>query len=260
AVVLPARQEGGISSIAFSPDRRLSIAGGYDRTTILWEVSARPPHAVLAIDHRDPAFSVAWSAEGARFASKEGTDSIVVGDAAELASTARQPVGRKVLSNLAFAAGGKKLLYGTPDGAVLWDVEQRVESMIRRLPSGAPVVRVAYSRVGDLAAVSDRDGAITLLDARTLQLKAGPPLGHEQNVLSLAFSPDGQLLASASEEKNRSLVLWRVSDRREIWQAASAPGEEPFDAAFSPDSAMLASARADGPIMLWDVASGQVIG
>src|SRR5262249_31656580 len=132
--------------------------------------------------------------------------------------------------------------------------------MMRRLPSGAPVVRVAYSRVGDLAAVSDRDDAITLLDARTLQPKAGPPLGHRQNVLSLAFSPDGQLLASASEEGNRSLVLWRVSDRREQWQAASAPGEEPFDIAFSPDGTMLASARADGPIMLWDVASGQVIG
>jgi WD40 repeat protein len=260
AVVLPFPRQGSVSSIAFDSTGHLLLSGGYDGTTVLWDLSGRRPPAVLPTDHQGQVISIAWSAEGSRFALTQSKDSIVLGNPAEPTSTARQPVGHKVLSNLVFTARGKRLLFGTSDGVVLWDVESGMESAILPLPTAAPVVRVAYSPVDELAAVSDRDGAITLLDAHTLQPKVGRPMGHAKNVLSLTFSPDGQMLASASEEEGRSLVLWRVSDRRQIWQAALASGKEPTDVAFSRDGTVLASAHFDGPIMLWDVATGQDIG
>ncbi|MFI6388848.1 AAA family ATPase [Nonomuraea sp. NPDC050540] len=75
-------------------------------------------------------------------------------------------------------------------------------------------------------------------------------------VSSVAFSPDGRLLAS---NNGYAVWLWEVAARRPI---ASLGGHtnEVFAVAFSPDGRLLASGTGDGTVALWDVATRRQVG
>ena len=80
--------------------------------------------------------------------------------------------------------------------------------------------------------------------------------GHTGVVNSVAFSPTGQWLATASDDT--SIRVWDVSNGTErfILAGHSAPVR---DVAFSPDGTLLASASEDRSVRLWDIASGNLI-
>jgi len=70
---------------------------------------------------------------------------------------------------------------------------------------------------------------------------------------SVAFSPDGTLLASAYS--NGTVWLWNPATGRGM--AATTPSAASVDSvAFSPDGKLLAGAYSDGTIRLWDPATG----
>ncbi len=77
--------------------------------------------------------------------------------------------------------------------------------------------------------------------------------GHGAPVFAIAFSPDGQLLASG--DVDASIVLWDVGTRQLRTKLTGHAGAV-HAVAFSPDGSTLASASRDTTVMLWDVAAG----
>jgi serine/threonine protein kinase/sugar lactone lactonase YvrE/tetratricopeptide (TPR) repeat protein len=77
--------------------------------------------------------------------------------------------------------------------------------------------------------------------------------GHSDHVHSLAFSPDGQTLASGSWD--HTIKLWRVEDGT-LLHTLSGHQRYISGLAFSPDGQTLASGSADGTIRLWRVEDG----
>ncbi|MGB3712804.1 MAG: trypsin-like peptidase domain-containing protein, partial [Candidatus Promineifilaceae bacterium] len=81
-------------------------------------------------------------------------------------------------------------------------------------------------------------------------------LGHSEWVYSAAFSPDGQLFATASDDD--SVILWQVSDgslARKI--EASIGGITNVD--FSPNNLLLATGSWDGNVGLWQLSDGHLL-
>ena len=75
----------------------------------------------------------------------------------------------------------------------------------------------------------------------------------------LAYSPDGQLIASSTE--NGTISLWQTDGTLvRSWQAHAARSSLDgltISLAFSPDGSLLASAANDGTIRLWGIRQGQ---
>ena len=80
--------------------------------------------------------------------------------------------------------------------------------------------------------------------------------GHSNGVTAVAFSPDGQLLAFASEDCTAK--LWEVASGREV-RTLTGHSACVTAVAFSPDGQLLASASDDGTAKLWEVASGREV-
>ena len=77
--------------------------------------------------------------------------------------------------------------------------------------------------------------------------------GHEETVFEVAFSPDGQTLATASGDN--TVKLWR-SNGQDL-RTLVGHGDEVYSVSFSPDGQTLATASKDKTVKLWNL-EGQV--
>ena len=80
--------------------------------------------------------------------------------------------------------------------------------------------------------------------------------GHKNLIYSVAFSPNGEVIASASDDK--TIKLWRVEDGQEIVTLAGHTNSV-YTVVFSPDGLMLASSSHDKTVKLWRMKDGQEI-
>lgn len=80
--------------------------------------------------------------------------------------------------------------------------------------------------------------------------------GHGKSVNSVSFSPDGQTLASSSDDK--TIKLWQLSTGRALGILKDNT-KHVNTVTFSPDGQLLASSSANNTIKLWQLSTGQEI-
>jgi WD40 repeat protein/energy-coupling factor transporter ATP-binding protein EcfA2 len=112
-----------------------------------------------------------------------------------------------------------------------------------------------YSPDGQTIATASADGTLRLWDTSTPSRPQpwGVPLGGLINPRSVAFSPDGNILAATSGD---SVTLFDVTDPRiprPLGPDLTGHTRFVWSVAFSPDGRTLASGSADSTIILWDV-------
>lgn len=220
-------------SLAFSPDGNTLAAGTTNGTITLWDASD-PGDPVLLGDPLDSHSNDVWS--------------------------------------VAFGPDGKMLAAGTVDHTiVLWDISDRTAPVQLGEPLTGhtdDVNSVAFSPVGRLMASAGcaqptedgcSQGEILFWDVSDRHAPAliGKPLdAHQQDIQTVAFSPDGRILASGSWDN--TILLWDVSDPASPTAIAGPLTGHTlpvFSVAFSPDGKMLASGSMDNTIRLWDLSN-----
>ncbi|HEY7329654.1 MAG TPA: hypothetical protein VH592_18590 [Gemmataceae bacterium] len=157
------------------------------------------------------------------------------------------------------SADGRWLLMGG-QGLMLWDLSERTAGQPRTLPVGQVNVynaAVALSPDGKTAAFvpmyHGTDMAVRFFD--TTSSKQIREIDNDQQILGLAFAPDGRHLAVAAQQR---LELWNAEDGEEIRVFSAAPNSNFRRLTFSPDGKMLAALGNDpDTVNIWETTSGK---
>ncbi|MCK9925090.1 WD40 repeat domain-containing protein [Frankia sp. AgPm24] len=219
---LPTAASTSVFGLAFSPDGRTLATGGYGTHVRLWNIS-EPRRPVAGAD--------------------------LVGHTAEVRALAYNPAGTLILT-------------GSDDGtARLWDVtdpaQPREISQLARedgtglvLDANQQVRAVAFSHSGRSAATGSFDTTarvFTVTDpAHPRQIYVDD---QTSSVDSVAFSPDGQMLALASASTVKLVNPLHNDDALELLPHPA----KVLGLAFSPDGRTLATGAADASMRQWSV-------
>lgn len=229
--------EGAVKSVAFvHPDGWMVVSGSEDSTVRLWDIQGNPIGEPLR-GHQGAVYSVALSQDGQMIASG-GADATV-----RLWNIQGNPIGepfrghqRAVLS-IAFSPNGRMIVSNGADGiARLWDIQGKlIDELLWKaggIQSYSPETTFSFGGQFEEPVAFDM------------------PLWTEEGfVYSVAFSPDGQMIANGSEDN--ILRLWDV---RGDWTGGSFHGHEGAITcvAVSPDRQMIASSGEDKTVRLWN--------
>lgn len=243
--------KGGWSALAFSPDSG-ALAGGMleDGEVRLWQLDGVQPKRTAVFSKFTKAlWSVAICPDGRTLAAGGVEKAACLWDVRTRQALAMLPHKDHVRA-VAFSPDGRTLASGGHDSTLrLWEPDTGSErAVFQENDRGgwAGVYSLAFSPDGRRLAVGLSDRRV-----RIRSLPSGEALvtltGHSDFVRSVAFSPHGDLLATASG--NEVIVRDAATFAERYRLAASAP------VAFSPDGNLLATG--DMAPALWDAATGR---
>jgi WD40 repeat protein/serine/threonine protein kinase len=163
--------------------------------------------------------------------------------------------------SLAFCPTQPYLLAGGAGRSIwLWDAITR--RVIATCDSQKETIAgIAFSPDGKTLAAAHWEGTIGLWDIETRQLVRSLA-GHEEQhadhrapapALSVAFSPDGTLLASGGGDTK--VRLWNPATGEQIGAPLDGHSAYVYWVEFSPDGRLLATTGFDARVLLWDVAT-----
>ena len=248
------------AALALSPDGTVvATIGATDDTTIdLWQVSDGTPIRTLTGSHKF-LDALAFSPDGQLLAATGNEGIIWIWRIAngQVEKTLHQGGW---LRSLAFRPDGQMLATGDSDGAIqIWRVSDGQQ--IRMWHGHRDVVSgLIWRQNGQTLLSCSWDGTIALwqaadgMNVRTFN-------GHMRGVLSMALSPDEQILASGSGEQGNyeenpqgdlTIRLWQMNDGQQI---GVREGHTNWINAlvFSPDGHTLFSTGWASPIRRWSV-------
>ncbi len=198
-----------VTAVAFSPDSKSLVSGGYKQLNV-WDASTGKP-----VRHLGPlegnVRAIAFRPDGRTIAVATGvpgrSGAIILVDFESGGMTTIAHSADEMLA-VAFSPDGKLLAFGGTDATIqIWSVEDR-RSIATMKDHTDWVTGLAFAPNGKLLASGSADKTVEVWDTGTWKSLVELPLTPADPVNGVAFSPEGDLLAYASEE--RALRIWRT--------------------------------------------------
>jgi WD40 repeat protein len=273
AAVSFAGQNGQVDAVAFSPDGHTLATAGKDGGVILWDMTNRAKPIPIGQPLRGTGGAAVFSPDGRTLATGGKDGGVILWDMANRAKPI--PIGQPstaTYGSLAFSPDGRTLATGDKGGGVvLWDMTNHAKLTPIGQLSGESEGPVAFSPDGRTLAIGEgsiddggaiSEGTVDLWDLtdRTKPVQIGYPLtGYGGPVNAVAFSSDGQILATGSHDG--AAILWDVTERTkpvQIGQPLTGFTGPVNAVAFSPDGNTLAAGSHADTAILWDLTDRRI--
>jgi WD40 repeat protein len=237
-----------VNSVSYSPNGKTLASASDDQTIKLWDAVSGSELRTLR-GHRGGITKISYSSDSKTLASSSLDKTIKLWDI-ETGHEIRTLNGhKKFVTNVRFSPNKRILASTSGDNTMkLWDVESG--HAIRTLTHNQYILDFSYSPDGKILA-STNGNLIKLWDIESgneIRILAG----HQDNIWSVNYSPDGRILVSGSEDK--MIRFWDTASGRELLSLAGHQ-DTVNSVIFSPDGKTIASASDDDTIKLWDLNS-----
>jgi WD40 repeat protein len=248
-------------SVAYSPDGTTIAVGGYYGKVFLFDADTGKLQSKIEA----PSLSV-YSPDGKLLASTHNQATIQLFDTKDgkLAGTLKTDKGN--LRTFAFSNDGKTLAAISRELLTIWDVASR--TLKRAIPLESHQDLASYNAVAcspTMPIVAANGGPLLkqttmFFDLTTFALKGTLPTDEfELSLQSIAFSPDGKVLATGAAASTRdrvSISLWDLATGRRI-VALSGPNEGVTQVVFSADGGRVAASSLDKAVRIWEIGAGE---
>jgi len=245
-----------VNALAISPDSRLLATGGEDGIVRLWDTATRLPVGTRVNVDGSYLYSVAFSPDGRLLAAGSEGGTVRVWDVATGRPLFGRPLGQldAQVIRVTFSPDGQLL------AAAVWENDGTGSARIWRVRDGSsfgspltfddPVRSVAFQPAGGLLAVA-AGKSVRLWDPATGRAVGAAFTGHTDDVLAVAFTNDGQTMATGSADKR--VRFWQVNSRAARGGPVIGHTADVQDVAFSPNGLTLLSGSWDTTARAWRV-------
>ncbi len=252
-----------VLSVAFSPDGQRLASGGADNQIILWDVQRHQAIGQPLTGDTNWVRSIAFSPDGAQLVSGSADHTVRLWDLSHLPQATQQAVYQGHIDavwSVAFSPDGQTIASaGADHQVILWN-------------TGSPFTQQLYSQGESAMSIALNSSGDTLASAGGNQtdpakIRLWDMAGHtvrqtlqspDALITSIAFSPDGKLLASGGVDGD--VRLWNVQTASLEHLISLADATTVYSVAFSPDGHLLAIATDSPNVTLWDTATGTLKG
>jgi len=192
-------------SLAISPDGKLIVAGLASGEIIVWELRTGRALRTFAA-HTASTLRVTFSPNGRMLVSGGADSAAKVWDTAtwQELRTHRGSFDRALLNQLHFSADGTRLVVAGYTAETLW-CDAASGEILRRFKGY--ITAAAVSPDGKTLAAARYD--VMLYDTDSGEEKAVWPAASQSEMKGMAFSPNGQLLATGTDDG--TVTLWDVA-------------------------------------------------
>jgi WD40 repeat protein len=249
---------GGVTGVAFSPDGTRLATACTDRFIRMWDMATG--ELLMSIPgHRDWVYSIVFTKNGSMLFSTSSDRTIRSWDTTYGRPDLLLRGHSDQVFSVAISPDENFIATASQDATVrLWDISKEGSFELFTIDYHDRVFDLSYAPDGTRFAAAGRDQLIHIWDSVSRQELLALE-GHERIVQAVDFSPDSSLIASGSQD-----TTVRIWDSRSGAELKVLDFEVSVNqVAFSGDGTRLVAGggdiRTDGRVMVWDVASGQVL-